>query len=86
MPNPDEITSDKVLFGFVLMATAGRTGLRGGELGEAVSRLQAQCIAALLKDEAGTAREQMVERLRGLWAMYEEHDPSENPWDIGGSA
>lgn len=82
MPDPDEITADKVLFGFVLMATAGRTGLGGIELAEAVSRLQAQCIAALLKDETGAAREQMVEKLRGLWAIYEEHDPSGNPWDL----
>lgn len=81
----DDITPEKVLFGFVLMASAGRTGVTGPDIAYSVSNLQSECIASLLADDSGQARERMTEKLRTLWAVYEEHDPHDNPWDLPGS-
>jgi len=82
MPDPDQITSEKVAFAFVTMAVAGRTRFTSAEVQAAAFDLMAHCVATLLTDETGEAREKMREKLQTLWAIYEEHDPSENPWDI----
>lgn len=76
-----DITAEKVAFAFVTMAVAGRDRFTTDELMQTALNLQAECIAALLEDETGEARETMADKLRTLWAIYEEHDPTQNPWD-----
>ncbi len=82
MADPDQITDEKVAFAFVTMAVAGRTQFTSDELQASAFNLIVNCMTTLLTDETGQAKERMVEQLQKLWAIYEEHDPSTNPWNI----
>lgn len=81
-PPAGEPSADKVTFAYISMAMVGRESITPDELLREVQSLQARSIVALLTDESGVVRNQLLKRLRNLWAVAEEHDVTTNPWEV----
>jgi hypothetical protein len=76
-----EITGEKVMFAFIVMAAGGRRDVTPESLAKTTTTLMSDCIAGLLQDESGAARKEMTDKLRSLWAVHEEHSEARHPWD-----
>lgn len=79
-----EVTGEKVLFAILCMASAEDPPPTNRDaMATACNVLMSDFIAKLLQDESGEERMILLDRMKTLWAVHEEHvDDREGPiWE-----
>lgn len=68
--------------GFALMVVSDKERISTDDLSRDISQQMAGAMAALLRDDTGEVRRQILDRLSRLWTVYEEHNPHEESWAL----